>query len=219
MARFIRVCTESPLSCNSEWLSDSTSGALWAVSENSLSLRHFSLTMRHNYSYFSECWFTELKGIIDSWTKICKWSKWYCLTVHTMDWAVSVAKNDESSERENKKSLQQNIYFYLSFEPESYCWSSCVCAWGDYAVYGLWASSTAYPEVWSFLSELVISLSLSTPMLQPPRLSLTGRRSGGVWGKWWGHCTPTQFSSCSWHCVFLTCCVSWRFAFLHFFFS
>ena len=126
MARFIRVCTESPLSYNSEWLSDSTSGALWAVSENSLSLRHFSLTMRHNYSYFSECWFTELKGIIDSWTKICKWSKWYCLTVHTMDWAVSVAKNDESSERENKKSLQQNIYFYLSFEPESYCWSSCV---------------------------------------------------------------------------------------------
>lgn len=64
--RFIRVCTESPLSCNSEWLSDSTSGTLWAVSENSLSLRHCSLTMRHNYSYFSECWFAELKGTIDS---------------------------------------------------------------------------------------------------------------------------------------------------------
>lgn len=135
-----------------------------------------------------------------------------------MDWAVSVAKNEESSKGENRKSLQQNIYFYLCFEPESYCWSSCVCAWGNYAVYGVWASSTAYPEVWSFLSELVISLSLSTPMLQPPRLSLTGRRSGGVWGKWWRHGTPTRFSSCSWHCVFLTRCVSWRFAFLLFFF-
>lgn len=150
------------------------------------------------------------------WTKIHKWSKWYCLSIHTMDWAVSVAKNDESSKRENKKSLQQNIYFWAR---KLLLVQLCVCVWGDYAVYGLWASSTAYPEVWSFLSELVISLSLSTPMLQPPRLSLTGRRSGGVWGKWWGHCTPTQFSSCSWHCVFLTRCVSWRFAFLHFFFS
>lgn len=45
-----------------------------------------------------------------------------------------------------------------------------------------------------------LSVSLSTPMLQSPWLSLTGRRNGGVWGKWWRLCIPTH-DSYSAHCI------------------
>lgn len=46
----------------------------------------------------------------------------------------------------------------------------------------MWASSTAYPEVWSFLSELVISLSLSTPMLHGSHLQEEEVEESGVSG-------------------------------------
>lgn len=70
-------------------------------------------------------------------------------------------------------------------------------------------SSPFFLSLWS-------SVSLSIPMLQSSWLSITGRRNGGVWGKWWRLHTHTQFLFCS-LCCFLICCTFWCFAFLHFF--
>lgn len=133
----------------------------------------------------------------------------FSLSTQWIELSISLQKQ-LNQVKERTKSRYNRIF---TFEPERYCWSSCVCVWGDYAVYGLWASSTAYQKSGPFFLSLWSLCSLYTHASTSPRLSLTGRRSGGVWGKWWGHCTPTQFSSCSWHCVFsyplcfLTLCI------------
>lgn len=104
---------------------------------------------------------------------------------------------------------------YLSFESAKYFWLSCVCeVIMQFNVCGLLVlliqkSSPFFLSLWS-------SVSLSIPMLQSPWLSITGRRNGGVWGKWWRLHTHTQFLFCS-LCCFLICCTFWCFAFLHFF--
>lgn len=98
---------------------------------------------------------------------------------HSQKWSVQWRRQQESVSFENKKFKYICLLSHVDISGQVVCvrWLCSLMFVGF--LYCLFRSL-----VLSFWA-CDLSVSLSTPMLQSPWLSLTGRRSGGVWGKWW----------------------------------